>query len=177
MLLTALGACDAFVSHSSCDPPRLKFDALRRWAETETATTEGTTPRLWLDRLCLDAFASTVPLEVTVPLLPIFAAGSRQMLALVGSSYPSRLWCVLEVFVFLQVNQASQQLIFEPIDGEDVEALFAAFDVNAARCSNKRDAHLLKAVIEATFGDLYEFNGVVRKLPAKSTTAHGSAGR
>ena len=72
------------------------------------------------------------------------------------------------------MHQPSQQLIFEPIDGEDVEALFAAFDVNAARCSNKRDAHLLKAVIEATFGDLYAFNEVVRRLPAKSTTAHAT---
>ena len=72
------------------------------------------------------------------------------------------------------MHQPSQHLIFEPIDSEDVEALFAAFDVNAARCSNKRDAHLLKAVIEATFGDLYEFNGVVRRLPAKSTTAHAT---
>ena len=114
VLLTALGACDAFVSHSSCDPPSLKFDALRRWAETETATTEGTTPRLWLDRLCLDAFASTVPLEITVPLLPIFAAGSRQMLALVGSSYPSRLWCVLEVFVFLQVRACPRHATTHP---------------------------------------------------------------
>ena len=114
VLLTALGACDAFVSHSSCDPPSLKFDALRRWAETETATTEGTTPRLWLDRLCLGAFASTVPLEVTVPLLPIFAAGSRQMLALVGSSYPSRLWCVLEVFVFLQVRACPRHATTHP---------------------------------------------------------------
>ena len=70
------------------------------------------------------------------------------------------------------MHQPSQQLIFEPIDSEDVEALFA--DVNAARCSNKWDAHLLKAVIEATFGDLYEFNGVVRRLPAKSTTAHAT---
>ena len=67
-----------------------------------------------------------------------------------------------------QLRKPGQTLIFAPVDDANVVALFAAFDVNAARCALERDAHALKAVVEATFGDLAEFNAAMRGLPTKS---------
>ena len=44
---------------------------------------------------------------------------------------------------------------------------FATFDAAKAQCFLARDRERLLAVIEASFGDFYDFNRVVRKLFAK----------
>ena len=44
---------------------------------------------------------------------------------------------------------------------------FATFDAAKARCFLAKDREHLLAVIEASFGDFYDFNRVVRKLFAK----------
>ena len=44
---------------------------------------------------------------------------------------------------------------------------FATFDAAKAQCFLARDRDRLLAVIEASFGDFYDFNRVVRKLFAK----------
>ena len=44
---------------------------------------------------------------------------------------------------------------------------FATFDAAKAQCFFARDRDRLLAVIEASFGDFYDFNRVVRKLFAK----------
>jgi hypothetical protein len=38
--------------------------------------------------------------------LPIFLAGCRQLLILAGPSYAARLWCAMEIFVFVRSNFA-----------------------------------------------------------------------
>ena len=42
-------------------------------------------------------------IEETLPCLPIFLAGCAQLVVLAGHTYVTRLWCVLELFTFLQV--------------------------------------------------------------------------
>ena len=44
---------------------------------------------------------------------------------------------------------------------------FATFDADKAQCFLASDREHLLAVIEASFGDFYDFNRVVRKLFAK----------
>ena len=61
---------------------------------------------LWIDRACLP------PGNVSVGLtcLPIFVAGSRRLLVLAGTTYSSRLWCAMELWMFVQMEVACEQL-------------------------------------------------------------------
>ena len=66
-----------------------------------------------------------------------------------------------------QTATSEQKLNFVTIDtGKDVVELLRTFDVHTARCESAADSHALKAIIEATFGDLTRFNKVMRALTA-----------
>ena len=96
---TALGEVDAFVSHSWHDDGAAKLRALRLWAE-EFRIDRGREPNIWLDKACIDQ--ATISADLTG--LPIYLCGCQQLLVLVGPSYPRRLWCVMEIFSYLQMG-------------------------------------------------------------------------
>jgi hypothetical protein len=163
---TPLGEADAFVSHSSGDDPDEKYSALEQWAHdgTQAAGMQA----LWIDKLCLRM--KHTPAAI-LPLLPIFVAGSKQLLALAGSTLSSRLWCAMEVFTFMQVRRGGQNVTVVPFGGANPVSFFQNFDVRKARCAFDADEQALKAIIESTFGELDAFNAVMRSYGRLVTTS------
>ena len=82
---------------------------------------------------------------------------------LVGPTYATRLWCVMELFTFIQMGGARERITVRELC-EGARAGLAAFDAAKARCFLPKDKHKLLAVVEASFGDLRPFNRVVSAL-------------
>jgi hypothetical protein len=154
-----LGECEAFVSHAWIDEvisPGEKYRALESWAEAQPKM-----PRLWIDRISL-RISDTAQ---TLPLLPIFIVGSTNFLMLAGPAYNSRLWTILELFVFVQCNDHKvERAIVLPLGGVEVARLLSTFDARQAQCTEPDDRHTLLGIIESSFGDLRAFNKVIREL-------------
>ena len=90
-----IGFCDFFFSHSWHDDSFLKWNALCNWAD-DYESNWGRPPTLWLDRVCIDQ--SNV--QADLPCLPIFLAACNGLLIISGLTYPGRLWCCVELFVY-----------------------------------------------------------------------------
>ena len=122
---------------------------------------------LWIDRACLP------PGNVSVGLtcLPIFVAGSRRLLVLAGSTYSSRLWCAMELWMFVQMGDAAnidvRMVVNENEQASDVQRSLSHFDASKAQCLLEDDRHRLLGAIEASFGTSGPFNTLVRKLFAE----------
>ena len=157
--LCAIGECDAFVSHAWIDEHMhrgMKYATLEKWASAATEP-----PKLWLDRICL----SVSNLEQTLPLLPVFIIGSKSLVMITGPAYSTRLWTILELFVFFQCNQQdTERAIVLPIGDVDVASMLSSFDARRASCAVQEDRDTLLGLIEANFGDLRMFNKMVRGL-------------
>ena len=52
---------------------------------------------MWIDKCCIDQ----TDIETNLSCLPVFLAGCERLLVLCGETYSKRLWCVMELFVFL----------------------------------------------------------------------------
>ena len=121
--------------------------------------------------------------------LPVFLAGCKQLLALVGPSYTSRLWCVMEIFVFVRMGGKESDMVVRLLSDDEKLTLnkgLAKFDAGKAKCFLNRDRQRLLAVIEASFGTFASFNQVVRRIfkeqikresarELEAPTAYGSA--
>ena len=96
------GEVDAFISYAWQDCGDELYDALEAWVSA-TRRRRALSPTdeltVWLDRACLRGGS-----EITVLLacLPIFLAGCNQLLVLAGPTFSSRLWCAMELFVFIR---------------------------------------------------------------------------
>ena len=95
--------------------------------------------------------------------------GSRAKCALSRASY-SVCWCVRHT-VGGDQGRVEIHLIAHP-DDDQTEARrlltekFATFDAGKAQCFLAKDREHLLAVIEASFGDFYDFNRIARSLLA-----------
>lgn len=101
-----LGECDAFVSHSWSDDSEAKHSVLQAWGrafEEEMGREERSDirPLVWIDKACLDQ----KNIERDLRCLPVFLAGCSRLLVLAGASYPTRLWCALELFTFVYLGR------------------------------------------------------------------------
>ena len=193
------GKVDAFVSHSWSDDGDAKFDRLHEWAveekekEKEKADTAaagaseltragavgkvtddgnggiaGVT--IWLDKACLDQR----DIQASLAGLPFFISGCKQLLVLAGPTYASRLWCVIELFVFVQLTPRVQDrmrvmsLTSKDKTSEEVAKDFKQgllnFDAGKAETFDPNDRERLMAVIEAAFGTFDPFNKIVRDI-------------
>merc|ERR1719498_1823720 len=94
-----LGHVDAFISHSWWDDPRLKWTHLQAWRE-EFKKRKGREPRLWIDKYCIDQNN----IDESLASLPVYLAGCRKLVILCGKTYLKRLWCIVELFVFLEMG-------------------------------------------------------------------------
>ena len=61
---------------------------------------DGRPAMVWIDRCCFDR--TNIALSLTC--LPIYIAGCKTFLVLAGPTFSSRLWCALEVFVFVRMG-------------------------------------------------------------------------
>lgn len=105
-----LGQCDAFWSHSWHDNGDQKWEAISSWANNFKLT-KGRSPKIWLDVLCIDQTSIKEDLQC----LPIFLAGCKDLVITSGSSYTERLWCCVEMFVYvsMQKHYGSQECVAE----------------------------------------------------------------
>jgi hypothetical protein len=94
--------------------------------------------------------------------------GCRTLLILPGSSYVTRLWCVMEIYTFVYMGGQNKNMRVRPLtEDEDLITKLKAFDAGDAQCFLRRDRDKLLAVVEASFGTLRPFNRIVRDLFAE----------
>ena len=100
----------------------------------------------------------------------MFLAGCNELLVLAGRTYPTRLWCVMELFVYVRMGGKRERLVSRLLDDStDLATRLAKFDAEDARCYLDNDRQKLLAVIEAAFGTFYLFNGLVRGIFSEAT--------
>jgi hypothetical protein len=162
-----LGNCDAFYSHSWSDSGEMKWKALTAWCR-HFERSHGRTPRIWLDKVCVDQFNVDVDLRS----LPVFLAGCNTLFATSGPTYSSRLWCLMELLVY------KTMLIADPIrspphvwilgeDDEDCERQreeWRSFDVRDANCFHPEDKERFLCVLARYPGGAESFNLFIRNL-------------
>jgi hypothetical protein len=162
-----LGRCDAFVSHSWHDDPGAKWKALQEW-RAEFVQAHSREPIVWLDKCCIDQNN----IEVDLRCLPVFLSGCERMVVFCGTTYLSRLWCIMEVFTFIHMGRGPDQIEFKLVlpegrEAEDAAAvadMFEAFDAQHCTCFSAEDKERMLSIIHAAFGDMANFNKEVRTI-------------
>ena len=91
------GSVDAFVSHSRHDDEARKWSGMQRWVQSFEEQHQRK-PTVWYDRVCIDGddAASTE----SIAALPLYVTGCKQLVVLMGPTFTSRLWAMVEVIVF-----------------------------------------------------------------------------
>ena len=152
-----IGDVSMFISHSWSDPGAPKYAHVQEWAEAHG----GSGCKCWLDKACIDQ----TNIDTSLACLPIFLASCDSLLVLAGKTYATRLWCVMELFVYLRMGGRTQDVAIRFLgDGTDMPLLLSQFDAGKARCYHDRDRQRLLAVIEAGFGTFDPFNKIVRDM-------------
>ena len=100
--------------------------------------------------------------------LPVNVMACRRMLVLFGPTYPTRLWCVWELFTlcsFLPAADASEHVQLQLFgEGSDYSAL-QNFDYMAAFCYDPNEQGKLRSIIGTVGGE--KFNSRIRELAAR----------
>jgi len=160
-----LGEADAFLSHSWQDEPEAKWQAMQQW-RAAFVTEHGREPKVWIDKACIDQSN----IECDLRCLPVFLSGCKRLVVFYGPTYLSRLWCVVEIFTFVQMCRAIDNIDVRPLfsDGryESQESSdsfkhnesFEHFDVRNCRCFLAEDKEKMLAIILSAFEDLQTFN-------------------
>mmetsp|Transcript_23944 Transcript_23944/g.80425 ORF Transcript_23944/g.80425 Transcript_23944/m.80425 type:complete len:232 (+) Transcript_23944:1421-2116(+) len=147
------GEVHVFLSHSWHDDVALKWAALQTWG-SEFRLAHDCEPLIWFDRCCIDQ----EQIQVGLRCLPVYLSACQDLLCLRGPSYLSRLWCVVELFVFHLINPKGT-VVVRALDadadhataGQDAK-LPAAFDVRSSLCTDPEDKDRLMSVIESAAG-------------------------
>jgi hypothetical protein len=155
-----MGECDAFVSHSWHDDAAAKWQALQVWREQFKKRHKGREPKLWIDKYCIDQNS----IKDSLACLPVFLAGSRRLLVLCGETYLERLWCLIEIMVFIEMGGNVAELNVELLKDaktarktraprQSVVPEILQFDPRDAKCFTEYDTLRLQAVLEITGHD------------------------
>ena len=158
-----LGECDGFVSHSWKDPGARKLEVLGEWGKSVRAARHKE-PLVWLDKACISQ-ESASSIKQNLAMLPIFLAGCNELIVLAGPTYTSRVWCVMEMYVFLKMGGSLRRARVMPLDDleqDQVYAMFETFDVKKASCYVDEEREFLLGVIRTGFGNLGGFNALIR---------------
>ena len=99
----SLGSADAFICHSWHDDPDSQFAAFSAWMARFQAEHDGRIPSCWYDRACIDS--SNIGLSIAC--LPCYLAGCKELVVLAGPTFMRRLWCIMELFSFVQMGGAT----------------------------------------------------------------------
>jgi hypothetical protein len=164
------GDVDAFISHSWSDPSDSKWESLQAWRKRFKAR-HGREPKVWFDKYCLDQLS----IDDSLMCLPVHLSTCKQIIMLVGPSYLSRLWCIVEIFLFsAAVNDMTRVECIALEDStenaskakaeEDVRASFRSFTVNKCQCHGKGTRDKLLSIIEAGCGTLESFETLIRNF-------------
>ena len=90
----------AFISHSWRSDGAAKWVLLQAYREEFKRGSGGREPTIWLDKACL----SPDDLDTQLALLPVFVASCKSFVVVLMPSYLERLWCVVELFVWMHVG-------------------------------------------------------------------------
>eukprot|EP00929_Paragymnodinium_shiwhaense_P073128 TRINITY_DN37176_c0_g6_i1.p1 TRINITY_DN37176_c0_g6~~TRINITY_DN37176_c0_g6_i1.p1 ORF type:complete len:196 (-),score=16.62 TRINITY_DN37176_c0_g6_i1:55-642(-) len=159
-----LGVCDAFLSHSWHDNGEAKWKAVSAWC-TAFAVARGRPSRLWFDKVCINQ----ADIQADLPCLPIFLAGCNTLLVTCGDTYTCRLWCCVELFVYMRMSESL---------GHDIDVCLLAesrnerqtiveswrnFDFRACECFDEGDKRRILDCFERN-GGADGFNAYIRHL-------------
>jgi hypothetical protein len=154
-----IGECHAFFSHSWHDDSRLQWDALNAWC-VEFEHARECTPRLWLDRVCIDQ----TNIKADLQCLPIFLAGCDMLLVISGATYTFRLWCCV-VMVQQDESRVAPVVITIGANSDELALVrkgFTQFDAAACECFDPEDKKRIFTVIERFPGGAHDFNSYVK---------------
>merc|ERR1719201_3282493 len=172
--LGTFGEVDAFISHSWSDPSDSKWDGIQKW-RNDFKRQHGREPRVWFDKCCIDQ----MNIDDSLMCLPVHLAACKKVLILVGPTYLTRLWCIMEIFVLIAaVNDMTrlQSIALKestenspPNDSqvhaeEQVLRSFRSFSVSECNCYGSATRDKLLCIIEAGCGTLDDFDALVRNL-------------
>mmetsp|Transcript_16066 Transcript_16066/g.37435 ORF Transcript_16066/g.37435 Transcript_16066/m.37435 type:complete len:770 (+) Transcript_16066:44-2353(+) len=161
----AFNKVDAFFSHSWSDNPDKKWAAMQRWRQQFRAAHSGREPIVWIDKYCLDQNRILDSLAV----LPLSLAGCRKLVIFYGPSYLSRLWCIIELFVFLEMGKELSDIELRKLDtsqqDEDVmRKEIRQFDASKAQCYSPEERDAMLTLIEAGSGTLEAFSAQISSM-------------
>eukprot|EP00931_Biecheleriopsis_adriatica_P083473 TRINITY_DN5705_c0_g1_i15.p1 TRINITY_DN5705_c0_g1~~TRINITY_DN5705_c0_g1_i15.p1 ORF type:complete len:500 (-),score=64.46 TRINITY_DN5705_c0_g1_i15:178-1632(-) len=140
-----VGEVDAFISHSWHDEPDAKWDGLQLWRK-EFVEQHDREPKLWIDKYCIDQN----DIEESLACLPVYLAGCKNLVIFFGATYLQRLWCLVEVFTFLEMGVQETSLNVRILqDRTAVLQRIEAFDPQASRCFDPKETLRLKTVLDA----------------------------
>ena len=138
------GSIDFFITHSWSDDPQLKYKALQRVGDQFREQHGGREPVVWFDKLCIDQ----TRIEDDIRCLPVFLMSCQKLLVLCGDSYFTRLWCLLELYVFFtMIKDATNQIEFVVLDA--TAEYLVQFDVANANCYLAEDKTRLTEIINS----------------------------
>ena len=97
------------------------------------------------------------------------------MLVLCGDTYMRRLWCMVELFVFLEMGAQSEHIdmyILAKGVGQKlrIQEGLAKFDIRESQCYLESDKEKLLGIIEVGFSTLNEFNTSIREMLQRAST-------
>merc|ERR1719277_217999 len=57
-------------------------------------------PKIWFDKCCIDPGK----IDLDLRCLPIFLSGCDKLVIFCGTTYLSRLWCIMEIFSYIMMG-------------------------------------------------------------------------
>jgi len=163
----SLGSCDAYISHSWHDDGHAKWEAMKEWRNV-FFTQHGREPVVWFDKCCIDQRN----IEADLHCLPVFVKGCSHMVLLCGPSYLSRLWCILDLFIYFLMGGSLENIEFVPVlregheseDSSAIEQGFDTFDARECECFRQDDKERMLMLIGTAYGGMEDFNHMVRDI-------------
>ena len=134
--------------------------------------------------MCAQACIDQTNIDNNLACLPVYLSGCRRLLVFAGETYATRLWCIMEMFIFLRMGGSPDRLTVIPLVGDrsgtDTEQAlrrnFTTFKASKAQCYDPNDKHRLLAVIESGFGNFVEFDRLVRNMFDERGASYALAG-
>jgi len=169
-----LGDVDAFLSHSWSDDGKVKWRELNRWAG-EFERREGRKPKVWLDKACINQ----QKISESLAGLPIYLSGCQELVVLMGETYLTRLWCIMEIFTFFRMGGSLDRVVVIPVaqTHQQMDYNIETFRAENCKCFLEEDRQRLLAVVETGFGNLRRFGYVVKSSLRKCTRMSNSGRR
>jgi hypothetical protein len=151
-----IGECDGFLSHSWHDDGKLKWASLQEWCE-EFRRNNDRAPTLWFDKVCINQEQITAYLEC----IPMFLAACKTLLIFSGPTYTTRLWCCMELWVYVTMMEHDGKRVLPIImtlgnstqDKNFVRDMWRDFDVRHCNSYKREDKdNFLNALNRTTLG-------------------------
>jgi hypothetical protein len=148
--------------------------ALQEWRQEFKKRNGGREPRLWIDKYCFDQ----ENMDSALARLPVYLAGCAKLVVLCGNTYLSRLWCLVEMLVFMHLGKSIHKLEVKFLSDsvskrhsiERVKTSVENFDVMKAKCLFDDDARRLWRVMDSVGHD--QISQLVQGILAERLTGN-----